>query len=148
MLLCTFKLTFDNIRISVSFASVTFSAELKWLKIISMKQLVYSYLATYSIIMVNMLLAVTTSCGKIASCCTLVMLLSSLVNVISVVMLTAVEVIFCTSVSRSVYSALWQFDTSGEFHTPPSKHSLVAITSVMIHKLIMYSHITMHWYKY
>ena len=56
--------------------------------------------------MVNILPAVTTSCGKIASCCALVMLLNSLVNIISVVISTAVEVILSTSPSRSVYSVL------------------------------------------
>ena len=53
--------------------------------------------------MVNMLLAVTTSCGNIA-CSVLVMSLNSLVNIISVVIFIVVEIILCTSASSFIYT--------------------------------------------
>ena len=88
----------------------------------------YVCILTYFIIVVNMLLAVTTSCGKIA-CSVLVMLLNTLVYIISVVTLT---VVLATSASSSINSVLRQFDTSGEFHIPLSKHLLVARKSVCL----------------
>ena len=79
----------------------------------------------YFIIVVNTSLAVATSSGKIA-CSVLVMLLNTLVYIISVVTLADIF----TSASSSINSVLRQFDTSGEPHTPLSKHLLVACKSV------------------
>ena len=81
-----------------------------------------------------MLLAVTTSCGKIA-CSVVVMSLNTLVYIISIVALAVV--IFCASASSSINSALRQFDTSDELHMPLSKHLLVACKSENTH-VIMY----------
>ena len=102
---------------------------------------------TYFIIVVNILLAVTTSWGKIA-CSVLVMLLNTLVYIISVVTLTVAVLKNCTSASSSINSVLRQLDTFGEAHMPLSKHLLVVCKSVYLENDVKPTYIQISVYSF